>query len=93
MIARTPSEPGPPTVVVGLVSGSWVSLPGVRKPMRGNRSLDTIPDLVVPSAVPRGGIRYRVSTRSWSELPRTASAGRIESGCGLLGAGLRWSHG
>ncbi len=51
---------------------SWVSLSAIRQSMQGNRSRDTKPELAVPSAAHRRGIRFRVSARPQPKLARTA---------------------
>lgn len=62
MDARTRPSPG----------GSWASSDAARATMRGNRSRDTKPELLVRRIVHAAGYRYRVNARPEKDLRRTA---------------------
>lgn len=51
---------------------SWASNPGVRKSMQANRSKDTSPELALRKLLHAQGLRYRVNSRPFKQLRRTA---------------------
>lgn len=64
MLPGRRAAPGTDSAQTGWVgTDSWATTPAVRAVMRGNRSRDTKPELLVRRAVHALGLRYRVAAR------------------------------
>ena len=55
-----------------LPTGSWAADVATRNKMLGNRSRDTMPEILVRSLVHKRGLRYRVDERPLPDLRRRA---------------------
>lgn len=71
---------------------SWASSAGTRATMRGNRSRDTRPELLVRRLLHAAGLRYRVSAKPEADLRRAADILFRQARVAVLIDGCYW-HG